>query len=183
MSITTRHDIITLESILPFSAFLSKTRTEIKAPTAPPRMERIARTMSLFPSSFFDLTFEFIAPEAKPKTLITNKYISTFPIFIYHSILDDKEIDSIFKTSTLKEKIYESQVYKPIYKEEKQPLLPLNLGQLGLVLTSGCLDGIVDEGNGFAHIIKGRVEKRILQKKIDDNDTIKNVSTTINKEL
>ena len=96
-------------------------------------------------------------------------------------ILDDKEIESIFKTSTLKEKIYESQVYKPIYKEEKQPLLPLNLGQLGLVLTSGCLDGIVDEGNGFAHMIKGRVEKRILQKKIDDNDTIKNVSTTINK--
>ena len=96
-------------------------------------------------------------------------------------ILDDKEIEGIFKTSTLKEKIYESQVYKPIYKEEKQPLLPLNLGQLGLVLTSGCLDGIVDEGNGFAHMIKGRVEKRILQKKIDDNDTIKNVSTTINK--
>ena len=30
-------------------------------------------------------------------------------------------------------------------------------------------------------MIKGRVEKRILQKKIDDNDTIKNVSTTINK--
>ena len=95
MSITTRHDIITLESILPFSAFRSKTRTEIKAPTAPPRMERIARTMSLFTSSLFDLIFEFIAPTAKPKTLIANKYNSTIPNFIYNSLLDDIEIQSL----------------------------------------------------------------------------------------
>ena len=95
-------------------------------------------------------------------------------------ILDDKEIESIFKNSTLKEKVYENEVYKPIYKEEKQPLLPLNLGQLGLVLTSGCLDGIVNEENGFAHLIKGRVEKRTLLKKVDDDDTIKNIATTFN---
>ena len=92
VSITTRHAIITLESILPFSAFLSKTKVEIRAPIAPPRIEKTARIISLLPSSFFDLTFEFTKPTKKPKTFIPNKYTSTIPIFINHSRLDDIEI-------------------------------------------------------------------------------------------
>lgn len=37
------------------------------------------------------------------------------------------------------------------------PLLPLTRGQVGQILVSGNLDGIIDEGNGYKHIIKGRI--------------------------
>ena len=53
------------------------------------QLENTARIISLLPSSFFDLTFEFTKPTIKPKTFIPNKYTSTIPIFINHSRLDD----------------------------------------------------------------------------------------------
>lgn len=46
-------------------------------------------------------------------------------------------------------------------EETRHPLIPFGPGQLGLVLVSGKIDGIVDEGNGIYHVIKGstRVER------------------------
>ena len=46
-------------------------------------------------------------------------------------------------------------------EETRHPLIPFGPGQLGLVLVSGKIDGIVDEGNGVYHVIKGssRVER------------------------
>ena len=51
-------------------------------------------------------------------------------------------------------------------EEARHPLLPFSPGQLGLVLVSGKIDGVVDEGDGAYHVIKGstrttlkRVEK------------------------
>lgn len=46
-------------------------------------------------------------------------------------------------------------------EEIRHPLIPFGPGQLGLVLVSGKIDGIVDEGNGIYHVIKGstRVEQ------------------------
>ena len=35
-----------------------------------------------------------------------------------------------------------------IEKQSTRPLLPFNMGQIGLVLTSGCLDGVVEEYEG-----------------------------------
>lgn len=43
--------------------------------------------------------------------------------------------------------------------EDARPLLPFNMGQIGLVLTSGCLDGLVEEYEGQYHAIKGMVVK------------------------
>lgn len=37
------------------------------------------------------------------------------------------------------------------------PLLPLTKGQVGQILVSGNLNGVIDEGNGYKHIIKGSV--------------------------
>lgn len=46
-------------------------------------------------------------------------------------------------------------------EETRHPLIPFGPGQLGLVLVSGKIDGVVDEGNGVYHVIKGssRVER------------------------
>lgn len=48
-------------------------------------------------------------------------------------------------------------------EEVRHPLIPFGPGQLGLVLVSGKIDGIVDEGDGVYHVIKGsaRVETNI----------------------
>ena len=44
-------------------------------------------------------------------------------------------------------------------QEDKKPLLPPSPGQLGLILVSGKIDGVVDEGNGYQHLIKGSCKK------------------------
>jgi hypothetical protein len=63
----------------------------------------------------------------------------------------------------------------------KNPLLPFNTGQLGLVLTSGCLDGIIDEGNGYSHIVKGRVVKKTEKENDNIGEDIELTETTSNR--
>ena len=41
-----------------------------------------------------------------------------------------------------------------------RPLLPLKKGQIGQIIASGRLNGIIDEGDGYKHVIAGRVIKR-----------------------
>ena len=55
-------------------------------------------------------------------------------------------------------------------EEVRHPLLPFSPGQLGLVLVSGRIDGIVDEGNGAYHVIKGSTRPRTnTVEKYDEN--------------
>lgn len=44
--------------------------------------------------------------------------------------------------------------------QETTPLLPFSTGQVGMVLTGGYLNGLVEEGNGYNHLVKGRVVRR-----------------------
>jgi hypothetical protein len=76
------------------------------------------------------------------------------------SILDMDEMAKIVETSGCTKAFWDSQDVEKLSENIKQPLLPFNIGQIGLVLTSGCLDGIVDEGDGNYHVIKGRVSKK-----------------------
>ena len=81
----------------------------------------------------------------------------------------------------------------PLYQEKPkaeakqlQPLLPFERGQIGLVLASGKLDGVIDEGNGFKHVIRGRVYKdtvrkrNILEEHPDSRDGVMEVIDTTN---
>jgi hypothetical protein len=64
---------------------------------------------------------------------------------------------------------------QPLVVKDQSPLLPFNIGQVGLVLTSGCLDGVVEEMDGVYHVIKGMTTK-ITDTKTevsDDNTQIK----------
>ena len=62
-------------------------------------------------------------------------------------------ITKLFNMST----IYKAKKKKRVNKIK--PILPLKKGQIGQILASGKLDGIIDEGNGFKHVIRGRVYK------------------------
>lgn len=80
------------------------------------------------------------------------------PEFFRGSALDLDEINGLIKSSGLIESFFKKQ---EISKEDNnaRPLLPFNMGQIGLVLTSGCLDGVVEEYEGQHHAIKGMVTK------------------------
>ena len=78
-----------------------------------------------------------------------------------------------------------SSFWKQHEIEEKdtsmRPLLPFNMGQIGLVLTSGCLDGVVEEYEGQYHAIKGMVTKvRDFNNSRENNDET-SIETISNK--
>ncbi len=62
---------------------------------------------------------------------------------------------------------------------EKRPLLPLNIGQVGLIGGSGLINGYVDCDN--PHIIKGRVIKEIKRRENEEENTL--TETRVNRML
>lgn len=63
-------------------------------------------------------------------------------------------------------------------EDVKHPLIPFSPGQLGLVLVSGKIDGIIDEGNGIYHVIKGTTYKTNQQRTTVDEEGHRVRSTT-----
>ena len=60
----------------------------------------------------------------------------------------------------------------------KHPLIPFSPGQLGLVLVSGKIDGIVDEGNNVFHVIKGTTYKTDTRRTgVDEEGHVTNTTT------
>lgn len=72
--------------------------------------------------------------------------------------ITEHELDNIILTDNLYNDFY-SKINQENINIDTQPLLPFNIGQIGLVLTSGKLDGIIEEPNDVRHIIKGRTIK------------------------
>ena len=72
---------------------------------------------------------------------------------------------------------------QPLVIKDQSPLLPFNIGQVGLVLTSGCLDGIVEEVDGIYHVIKGMTTKLSETKTevSEDNNQVKSTETISNQ--
>lgn len=96
------------------------------------------------------------------------------------SMLDMDELYDIVETSGCLDDFFEEQKVEKIGESTTKPLLPFNIGQLGLVLTSGCLDGIIDEGDGHFHLVKGKVSKKsetnrqVSNGVLEENETISN---------
>ena len=73
------------------------------------------------------------------------------------------ELANQLKQSNSFSKLFES---KKLDTMEKRPLLPLNIGQIGLIGGSGLINGLVD--CNIPHIIKGRIVK---EKRVRSEDT------------
>ena len=110
--------------------------------------------------------------------------IGTEPACTYYLPEDTKEIE-LFRGGTIRASdmakiISEDGLYDDFFKQinthklltDTQPLLPFNIGQVGLILTSGKLDGIVEEPGDRCHIIKGRTIKYVehLQRSMASNE-------------
>lgn len=99
------------------------------------------------------------------------------------TVMDDVELQEAFIESNAMKTFWKEQEVEKLSETKKKPLLPFTIGQLGLVLTSGCLDGVVQEEDGCAHCVKGRVVK-VTESKRDfneDGQTVDVVETTRNR--
>ncbi|PTY93036.1 hypothetical protein B5V90_02835 [Heyndrickxia sporothermodurans] len=99
--------------------------------------------------------------------------------YFHGSILDTDEIKNIFENSGSMSSFWKAQEVEKLSENPQNPPLPFNTGQLGLVLTSGALDGVVDEGRGYYHVVKGRVVK----KTDSERDTMTNAQGQSEMEL
>lgn len=96
------------------------------------------------------------------------------------SVLDEEELEQIINTSGLMSSFWKQHEIEQ-NESNIRPLLPFNMGQIGLVLTSGCLDGVVEEYEGQYHAIKGMVTKvRDFNNSREDNDET-SIETISNK--
>lgn len=112
--------------------------------------------------------------EFKPyKTIsIEPEYLTFRSVYISEDEINDILDNSNKALSKFKSSVFDNLLLKND-EEVRRPLLPFNPGQLGLVLVSGYVDGLVDEGNGFYHVIKGSVQKRITpSERIEDGQNI-----------
>lgn len=125
------------------------------------------------PNNIQEFSKDIILNYRLPSSTIT---IDTFK----GSILDMDELYDIVETSGILEEFFENQKVEKIGESTTRPLLPFNIGQLGLVLTSGCLDGIIDEGDGHYHLVKGKVSKKsettreVSDGVLEESETISN---------
>lgn len=99
------------------------------------------------------------------------------------SILNKDELVSIFNSSPCMNQFLKGQRVNAESERKREPLLPFTTGQLGLVLTSGALDGIIDEGNGHYHVVKGRVvkDKQTSRDEDEDSNSITFTETVANR--
>lgn len=140
------------------------------------KIYRILRSIPLRWKEFLDPKIKQLNPIELPEGITT---IERFR----GSELNEEEISELFNSSRCTADFWKAQKVEKLSESQVRPLLPFNIGQLGLVLTSGCLDGIVDEGNGYKHVVKGRVVKRVDRFENFDQDTnrIQVESTTSNR--
>lgn len=117
---------------------------------------------------------------------ITNKYNLAsggilLPELFRGSVLDESELQSLISNSGLMGSFWSKTAINKD-KTSTRPLLPFNMGQIGLVLTSGCLDGVVEEYEGQYHAIKGMVTKVRTNAQSDEgNNEEINIETISNK--
>lgn len=95
--------------------------------------------------------------------------------FFRGSKLDLDDIREALNQTTI-DNFLEKQT-QPLVVKDQSPLLPFNIGQVGLVLTSGCLDGVVEEIDGVYHVIKGMTTK-ITDTKTEIDETTNNIKST-----
>lgn len=141
--------------------------------------EHTAAYFSLLRNAFITMTklphiLDNIEPYVLPNMFLE---IETFR----GAILDDDEIKDIVFGTGLYDNFLESQSNILDEMSEQQPLLPFNIGQIGLVLTSGCLDGAIEELDGQYHVIKGMVKKEELTETTREDGNVEVKTTFVNK--
>ncbi|WP_139995009.1 hypothetical protein [Kurthia sp. Dielmo] len=76
------------------------------------------------------------------------------------SLMSRTDIETLLTQTSRSYDRLEQEELNTGVSESTTPLLPFNTGQIGMVLTSGLLNGFVEEGNDQRHLVKGRTVRR-----------------------
>lgn len=131
--------------------------------------------LNQIPNTFNSLTKHISELNELPKTSLPIQYFRG-------AIMDNEELIGVVNSTNLYNSFIDSH-NKVSDQKDIQPLLPFNIGQIGLVLTSGCLDGVIEEYDGQYHVVKGKVLKirTITTESNNENDDVKTIETFSNK--
>lgn len=106
------------------------------------------------------------------------------PIKIFRGTdLTDEDIQDAYKESPCRKQFWANLADQNNRSLNKQPPLPLGVGHIGLVLTSGCLNGIVDEEDGCCHLIKGTTIRYTDVQKDPIDDYHESVTETLSSRV
>ena len=98
--------------------------------------------------------------------------------------LDDVQMESMMEDSAAMKDFWKEQKVEKLSENSAHPLLPFSVGQLGLVLTSGCLDGVIEETGNCSHVVKGRVVKRVdTDREFNEDGTRVQISSTTSNRV
>ena len=98
--------------------------------------------------------------------------------------IDEEEAYLSYKNSSSYKDFQKMQNVQKISDKAQKSLLPFNVGQLGIILTSGCLDGRIDEGGNYCHAIKGRIIKEEnVEIALDNINHLKETHKTYNNKV
>jgi hypothetical protein len=118
-------------------------------------IEKLIRIMdTISTKSFNSNTKRDLYIEKRDTILFRNSYVD---IDVVAKCLEENKEDIDKIDASIRKNLF-------YFKEEdiRHPLLPPSPGQLGLTLVSGFIDGIIDEGNGNYHVIKGCTKKNTI---------------------
>ena len=111
-------------------------------------------------------------------------YIPTEELTLEYFRGSELDIDDVMAASNdnMLDSFLSSQT-DPLVIKDQAPPLPFNIGQVGLVLTSGCLDGVIEEMDGINHVIKGMTTKVMTTNREELDDNRIKCTETINNQV
>lgn len=101
--------------------------------------------------------------------------------------LSEQEVAGMLLRSNARREFLRDEDFHDSGENRRRPLIPLTTGTLSMALTSGGCDGLVDEGDGHYHIVRGRVVERTRdgrnEYKINNGSETHIVSTITSNEI
>lgn len=88
------------------------------------------------------------------------------------SELNSQMLQSFIDKHDIFQDMHNAQNAQIDIQNNKRPLLPFSIGQLGLVLTSGCLNGVIEETNSNGEIIGAHAIKGIVTKETSKSTSV-----------
>lgn len=100
------------------------------------------------------------------------------------SKLDERDFDRMFQLSPSTLAFNKKQGMNRQKELDKHPATPFSIGQLGLIVTSGVANGLIDEGNGCYHAAKSNVIKHTeSEDDLSDDGRYREITETVSNRV
>ena len=137
------------------------------------------RSVNAVSSFFYDLRKNTCTDLPDPVFFNEHTYPTVFKkIKIFRGrYVSTKAVNGLKDISTLASDVLSD--ISTVKQKESRPLLPFSKGQLGMILTSGVLNGVINEGDNKSHVVKGVVIKNEISTEENDHTLNQNVVKTV----